>query len=118
MDLNKEYAYELQIQAAGWQNIWQDFPETRRLLFAVPNGGRRDKMDVMQLKASGLVPGIPDLIFVWQKKVYGLEGKTTTGILSSEQIKVHEAWGPHVEAVYIWRSALELYNIVKKIIGK
>lgn len=118
MDLNKEYLYELQIQAAGWQNIWNDFPETRYLLFAVPNGGKRTKIEAMQFKASGLVPGIPDLIFVWHGKTYGLEGKTATGSLSPAQIRVHEAWTPHVEKIFVWRTAIELYNIVKEIIGK
>lgn len=118
MDINEEYKYELQIQASGWQEVWNIFPETRYLLYAVPNGGRRTKMDAMQLKASGLVPGIPDLVLHWMKKSYGLECKRPGGYLSEAQKKVHAHWEAHVEAVFIFYSGAELVQIVRRIIGK
>lgn len=118
MTPEKIYKYEIQIQADAWQQVWTEFPETRRLLYAVPNGGRRLIVDAMQLKASGLVPGIPDLVFHWYKKTYGLECKIPGGRLSPEQIKVHDAWKGHVEEVIVWYSVAELIAIVRRIIGK
>lgn len=118
MTTTQVYKYEIQIQAAGWQRVWMEFPETRRLLYAVPNGGKREVVDAIQLKASGVVPGIPDLVFHWKKKTYGLECKIPGGRLSDEQLKVHKAWEGHVEKVFVWYSVEELIEIIKKIIGK
>lgn len=39
-------------------------PELRGRLFAVPNGGRRDKVSAARLKAEGVVAGVSDLILL------------------------------------------------------
>jgi len=43
--------------------LWNQnkYPELR-LLFAVPNGGHRNKIVAAKLKAEGVKPGVPDLI--------------------------------------------------------
>lgn len=43
---------------AAWME--QKLPELR-LLFHVPNGGRRDSREAARLKAQGVKPGVPDL---------------------------------------------------------
>lgn len=92
---------ELQLQAQCFQWAWNNYPETRRLLFAVPNGGTRDVREAQQLKASGVVPGIPDLLFFWRSRLHAFELKTERGVLSDNQAIVHVQWGfngctPHI----------------------
>ncbi len=47
--------------------IWSATPEVRqkypelRWLFAIPNGGFRDKITAARLKAQGVKPGVPDV---------------------------------------------------------
>lgn len=83
---------EIQLQSKCFQWTWNEYPETRRCFFHVPNGGSRNKIEAGQLKASGVVAGIPDMVLVWRLKPYGFEFKTPTGVLSDKQKLVHTAW--------------------------
>jgi hypothetical protein len=64
------------------------------MIFAIPNGGKRDKITAMKLKNEGVLPGVPDLfipawrLFVEMKKVKG-------GALSKDQKEVI----PELEAI-------------------
>jgi hypothetical protein len=59
--------------------------------FAVPNGGARDIITASKLKAEGVRPGIPDLVFYGpDKSILWLELKNgTAGKLSASQVEVH-----------------------------
>ena len=107
---------EIQLQAKIFQTIWNQYPETRRCLFSVPNGGTRNLVEATQLKASGLVAGEPDLILVWSCKVYGFEVKTETGTLSLSQKEVHKAWKTQGIDVYIIRSVDDGIQLISDII--
>lgn len=37
------------------------YPHLRNLLFAIPNGGKRDAREARNLKMQGVTPGVPDL---------------------------------------------------------
>lgn len=106
---------EIQLQAKCYQWMWNFHPETRYLFFAVPNGGTRNMIEATQLKASGLLAGIPDCIFMWKGKGYGIEFKTDTGRLSPAQVKVHEKWQGHAE-VYVVRSFDAFKELIEQII--
>ena len=54
-------------------------------IFAVPNGGLRNKREAIKLKATGVVSGVSDLIIIQPKKVLFVEVKTETGIQSKNQ---------------------------------
>ena len=59
-----------------------------KLLFHVPNGGRRDKVTAARLKAQGVKAGVPDLFLpVSRHGKHGLwiEMKVTGGRVSSSQ---------------------------------
>lgn len=92
-----------------------ELPQTRRLLFSVPNGGTRNMLEAMKFKATGLISGIPDMLLVWKGKVYGLEFKTITGSLSKDQIKVHQAWQSNGTPVYVFRDGQSAFDFVKGI---
>lgn len=70
----------------------------------------------MQLKASGVVPGVPDLILMWKGKAYGFEFKTITGTVSHAQMQVHEAWKEQGIEVKVIRSVEEFKHSIGGII--
>lgn len=51
---------------------------------AFPAGGG-GKIRGAQLKAAGLVPGVPDLLFVYQGRAYWMELKAAKGVVSPAQ---------------------------------
>lgn len=61
--------------------IWfhNKFPQYRKLLFAIPNGGRRDGLESKILKATGVVRGVADMQFCFAGKSYFLELKRPNG---------------------------------------
>lgn len=59
----------------------QTHPEVR--IFAIPNGGHRDKVTAMKMKAEGVSSGVPDL-FVPSWRLW-IEMKTVGGKLSTDQ---------------------------------
>jgi hypothetical protein len=109
--------YELQDQAEFFQWAWNNYPETRRCLFHVPNGGKRSKVEAAWLKSSGVISGIPDMLFVWKGKIYGLEGKTEKGRVSDAQDAVHKAWRAQDIEIHVYRSAEEAKRIFLNIIN-
>ena len=54
------------------------------MIFSIPNGGTRNKIEAMTLKATGLLAGASDLVLVMDK-IYFVEVKTTVGIQSDVQ---------------------------------
>lgn len=96
--------------------IWNDFPHARGCLFHVPNEGQKSAREGAILKSMGVIPGVPDLILIWGGKTYGFEMKTTTGVLSPAQKKLHAVWGVQGVVVEVVRSSDELYDRVSAII--
>ena len=77
----------LQVAVIRW---WQhQYPEFAGLLFAVPNGGRRDAREGARFKAQGVTPGVSDLILlVPRPHILLLELKIKGGKVSDAQ----KAW--------------------------
>jgi hypothetical protein len=60
----------------------------RGIIFSVPNGGSRNKVEAMTLKATGLLAGVSDTILILPNgKLIFCEVKTETGSQSPEQIE-------------------------------
>jgi hypothetical protein len=114
--VEKPEGSELQMQAKCFQWAWNTFPATRRLLFHVPNGGQRNIIEAGQLKASGVVAGVPDLVLVGPGKTYGLEAKVPGGRVSDAQRTVHDAWRMAGHEVHVFWSFEEFKLIFTKII--
>jgi hypothetical protein len=79
---------ESQIQRAckRWFDI--QYPQFAPLLFAVPNGGLRGKLEAAIMKAEGMTAGVSDMIFLMSKKGYTslcIEFKTEKGRQSPQQ---------------------------------
>ena len=77
---------DLQIACVRW--FAMQYPQYRGLLFAVPNGGSRNRIEAARMKAEGTVAGVSDLILLVPRGHFGalcIELKTETGRLSPAQ---------------------------------
>ena len=87
----REEEHNIQCACVRWFNL--QWPQYRGLLFAVPNGGARNKATAGKLKAEGVVAGVADLILLvpfLQECVQYFNGlciemKTSKGKQSQEQ---------------------------------
>ena len=114
-----EQATEHQEQAALIQ--WVDIiPRLKGLVYAVPNGGLRNKTIAAKLKAEGVRRGIPDIAFDESEHGYHglrIELKTKKGGLTLEQ----REWLKYLNknGYYgVWcRGAAEAIEVFKWYIG-
>ena len=60
------------------------------VVFHVPNGGSRDKIEGKNLKNAGVLAGVPDLAIIAPGGLYhGIELKTPKGETSDAQLALH-----------------------------
>lgn len=80
---------EADIQSEFFNQVKLFFPRIPdKLLFAVPNGGSRNKLEAINLKRQGTKSGVADVILLIPKGGFAslcLEFKTKTGKQSDEQ---------------------------------
>lgn len=111
---------EIAIQAEVFQYIWNHYEETRGFMFHVPNGGKRTKIEASQLKASGVVAGIPDLLYIsiHTLKLYPVEMKKPGGVLSPEQVKIIAKWRAKGITVMVYDNVQDAINYYEGIIRR
>lgn len=84
------------------------------LLFHIPNGGSRDKIEAVNLKRSGVKPGVPDLCLPVPRGQYHalyIEMKNETGRESPEQswwVDALRSQGNFTTVAHGWESAVRL----------
>lgn len=90
---------ESRLQARCFQKCWNEFPETRRLLFHVENErSGSNKIDGARRKAMGLVAGVSDLILLMPRgKWHGLCIEMKTTERNSDQSPDQKTWQVLVE---------------------
>lgn len=105
--------HRLQCGCVRWFRL--QHAEIGQLLFAVPNGGRRDKISGAKLKAEGVVAGVSDLILLVARHGYHgllIEMKTQKG----HQSQLQRQWQSLVERqgyrYVVIRSIEEFIDIV------
>jgi len=93
------------------------FPRLRGLLFSVPNGGKRDAKTMMDLKATGLVNGVSDLIFLYHSKAFLIELKKDE---KAKQSKHQKRWQAQVESsgfqYFVIRSLSDFKKLINTIV--
>jgi hypothetical protein len=109
---------EIQIQTKAYQYLHNNYPAIRGLFFHVPNGGGRNVIEGMQLKASGVVPGIPDLLLIWEGKVYFIEVKKLGGVVSDVQYKMHKLWQANGVIGIVAYTSTEIVDFVLSVISE
>lgn len=87
---------KLQIQCVRWFNL--QYPQLRGLLFAVPNGGKRNLREAQIMKAEGVTAGVSDLILLCPSRdgrhnTLCIEMKTERG----KQTALQKAWQKQAE---------------------
>lgn len=109
---------EERIQIEFFKLVKLFFPKLPdKLLFAVPNGGSRNKIEAINLKRQGTTAGVSDVILLIPKKGYAslcIEFKTKKGIQSDEQIEFQrQAENCHSKYVIV-RSAMQAIEELKR----
>ena len=89
--MNSLFKSEDRLQQDCIMWAWNEMPMTRFLIFHVPNGGSRNKIEAALMKAKGVISGIPDLIFIWAGRIYPFELKVGNNT-SENQKRVKEIW--------------------------
>lgn len=111
----KREEHNLQVACVAWFRL--QYPQYAKLLFAVPNGGYRNRIEAKRLKKEGVLAGVPDLIFLYRGLVYPIEMKTKNGKLGSNQKELHEFWNEHLQCnVFVCRSFDQFKEIINNII--
>jgi hypothetical protein len=85
----------------------------RTFVFAVPNGGWRSKAEAAILIGQGVVPGVPDLMVLFDGTAIGLELKAPKGIASKKQQDVHKRFASAGIPVGIVRTDAEAIAFLK-----
>ena len=114
---------EAAIQRSVIQHLtWRARPGV--FAFHVPIGGWRSRVEGAILKAIGTVAGVPDIICIFQGRVYALELKAGRGRLTDVQRLVHERLreaGADVAVAHGIDQALaqlEIWNLLRRSSGK
>jgi hypothetical protein len=117
---------EAQHQTALFNWVWlvrNKYPELA-LLYHVPNGGSRNKIEAANLKRQGVKPGVPDLCLpVPRGQYHGLyiELKTEKGRTSTAQdwwIRELNAQGYFTEVCHGWESAVRVIEWYMNLKGE
>lgn len=61
--------HKIQVACVRWFRL--KYPKLRNVLFAIPNGGRRDAVTGAKLKEEGATSGVSDLILLKSNRFYG-----------------------------------------------
>ena len=96
------------------------FPNLARLLFAVPNGGRRDAVTGKILKGEGVVAGVSDLILLVPAGPYHalcVEMKTRAGHQSPAQKEWQGEVEKHGYRYVVCRSLDDFIDAVYEYLG-
>lgn len=109
----------LQSGCVTWFGL--QYPKLAPLLFSVPNGGSRNKIEAMNLKRQGVRAGVADLILLFPKQGHGallIEMKYGKG----KQQPVQKEWQKIVESAgykyVVCRSLDEFMREVNNYLGK
>jgi hypothetical protein len=114
---------EAQIQRAVIQHLTRRAPPDV-FTFHVPNGGWRSRVEAKILKAIGTVAGVPDIVCIFQGRVYALELKAGRGRLTDVQHVVHERLREAGANVAVARgidealAQLEAWNLLRHDVAK
>lgn len=105
--------HKIQCVCVRWFRL--KYPKLRNILFAIPNGGRRDAVTGAKLKEEGATSGVSDLILLRSNRFYGalaIEMKKPGGYQSPAQ----KEWQREVEAMgnkyVVCRSLDEFMKVV------
>jgi len=115
----KDEEHRLQVACVRWFRM--QYPHLREMLFAVPNGGRRDEKTGARLKEEGVIAGVSDLILLQRNDNYGallIEMKTKTGRQSESQKRWQQTAEEQGYRYVVCRSLEEFMKEVNSYVTK
>lgn len=95
--------HELQVASVRWFRL--QYPEYAPLLFAVPNGGARDKREGARLKAEGVTAGVADLLLLVPRVEQDEEGAAY--YIPALCIEMKTDKGRQQATQHAWQTAVE-----------
>lgn len=109
---------EARIQTEFFSQVPLIFPKLpSKMLFAVPNGGSRNKVEAANMKRQGVKPGISDVILLIPNKDFFclcLEFKTEKGQQSIEQQEFQQQIEKIGGKYIIVRSAIQAIEVMQE----
>ena len=111
--------HRLQVACVRWFRM--QYPHLREMLFAVPNGGRRDEKTGARLKEEGVIAGVSDMILLQRNDNYGallIEMKTKTGRQSESQKRWQQVAEKQGYRYVVCRSLEEFMKEVNNYVTK
>lgn len=97
------------------------YPQYAYLLFAVPNGGARGKVEASIMKKEGIVAGVADLILLVPRQGFGslcIEMKTQTGSQRLSQKTWQQEAEKNGNRYVVVRSFDQFRNAVTEYLGE
>lgn len=104
---------QIQHDCLAWFRL--QYPKLERMMFAVPNGGRRDAKTGARMRYEGVVRGVADLILLVPKKGFAslcIEMKTPKGTQSEHQRKWQKEAETYRNKYVVCHSLQEFMNEV------
>ena len=87
--MKRRHQPEAQLQRAVLEHLrWRGVPGL--FVFHYPAGGGRSPVEAAIFKSLGVVAGIPDILIVYQGRLYALELETAHGRLTATQAETQE----------------------------
>lgn len=94
---------------------WFRLHYPRSLIAAIPNGGSRNVIEAVNLKAQGVLAGIPDLVILGPRGfTLWVEVKTETGKLTKNQRNMYEWMHDNGHKIKIIRSFEDFMSEMEK----
>lgn len=111
----QSHEHHVQVACVNWFRL--QYPELDGLLFAIPNGGQRNKIVAAKLKAEGVVAGVADMMLaVASKDANGLFIEMKTDRKGSRQSDKQKEWQAKVcQKGYLYKIARTLDEFMKLI---
>lgn len=104
------------LQSRIWQKAWNEFPQSRRCMWAVPNGYKLSAPQAMKARATGLLSGVWDLHLFWKGQLYLFELKVGRNNLTDNQKEWGETMIQQGATCYVVRTVDEFFDIFTRII--
>ena len=82
----------------------------RLIFFAVPNGGKRSKIEAAIMKGLGVRAGVPDLVILHDQKCSFIENKSAKGRLSPSQMQFIDYCARHGYYFHLCRNFQQFLN--------
>lgn len=112
--------HDEQVKLIAWARMQSGTLAPARKMFAIANGGSRNVVEAVNLKAEGVTRGIPDLFMPYPSNGYHglfIEMKTKKGVVSTEQADRLRQLQEDGYAAHVCRSFESAVEVIREYLG-